>query len=297
MSDTQEMVKTETAHRDMDAVLDKAIEGGKVVAQESGTIATPVPVPRVQVVPSEQAAAEVQQQSGRGPLALLDHSEHVGELLKALVKATLKFEEIDTNLTATVTSRREGARSYKYDYADLRQVNAAVRRPLAEEGLVLLHGAQPGSATSVRVRTELWHADSEQWFRTELLVGIVGTDPQAIANGISYAKRYNLLAILNLSPGAEDDDASTASGVQAEVRQKAAATDEKEFVVSTRVVKRGDKTFYGIKGSAAAGELFTADKEVYEACEEARIAKRAVRLAWSQQKFDGIEAQWIVEVS
>lgn len=141
--------------------------------------------------------------------AMLEYSEDLGELLTGLVEATLKFEEIDRDLEATVTSRKEGARGYTYRYASLQEINKAIRKPLAENGLVVMHGARPmrgdGQNVSVRVRTTLFHT-SGQWVRTDLQVGIFGSDPQNIGIGISYAKRYNILALLNLSPGDEDDN-------------------------------------------------------------------------------------------
>jgi hypothetical protein len=120
----------------------------------------------------------------------------------------------------------------------------AIRKPLAESGLVFIHGARPvmeGNRLALVVRTELWHV-SGQWLRNDLPVGIFGSSPQDIGTGISYAKRYNVLALANLSPGGEEDDDD---GVGASNRRPASPPQP--------AARRSQAPVQGQTGAAPAG--------------------------------------------
>jgi len=139
---------------------------------------------------------------------MLEWSDETDQILPALVAATLGVDEISLDGTASIVSRKGDASSFRYRYATLREVNSAVRKPLAQNGLIIAHGARPmltGDRQWVVVRTELRHV-SGQWCRNDLPVQIFGGDPKEVGIGVSYAKRYNILALLNLSPGEDEDD-------------------------------------------------------------------------------------------
>lgn len=147
--------------------------------------------------------------------AFLEHSPDITELLTALVKATLMFDEIEFDRNAQIKSDKA---NYAYQWASLKEINKTIRKPLAECGLLIMHGARPNSNSALTVRTELWHT-SGQWIRNDLPVGIFGSDPREVGKGITYAKRYNVMALLNLSPGDEDDD-DGAAGSEAIAQQQ-----------------------------------------------------------------------------
>jgi len=233
--------------------------------------------------------------------AIIERSESVGDLLAALTAATLEFPEIEPDLTAFIVPRKEGARPYQYDYASLRSVNKAIRQPLAKHGLVLLHGPRVDRG-SVVVRTELWHL-SQQWFAIETQLPVETASPQAVQAAVTYGKRYNVLALLNLSPGAEDDDAASASGVDAVIEPKDTAPPETatvgqsgdDQVVTTRQVRYKGAIYYGIRLSKGRSELWTDDRSIYDAAESARLSGAKVSVVSERREINGRGAMWIVE--
>jgi hypothetical protein len=64
-------------------------------------------------------------------------SETLSQLVTALAAAQATFEPIEKALTASVASRREGARSFTYRYASLADVLQVVRPTLARNGLAV----------------------------------------------------------------------------------------------------------------------------------------------------------------
>lgn len=96
---------------------------------------------------------------------------------------------------------------FKSRYASLAAVNATIMGPLAENGFVLMQGGTE-VAGKVWLKTTLTHkgGHSESFIYP---LNVTSENPQAMASAISYARRYSLCALLNLST--EDDDAETAT--------------------------------------------------------------------------------------
>jgi ERF superfamily len=145
-------------------------------------------------------------------------SERTGELLVALLKARAQFQPIVKSAHVTVTTK--AGRKYDFDYAPLEVLQAATETALGAEGLVLVSAVQPRADGTVEVVTRLLHT-SEQWLESGIPSGPL-EDVKALSGFISYARRYNTLALLDLS--AEDDlDGSQATGDHIEPRTKAAS--------------------------------------------------------------------------
>ena len=139
------------------------------------------------------------------------HSDTFGRLVMALAQAQGEFQEIEKTLTATVQSRREGARSYTYDYADLATILTAVRPALSKYGLAIMQFPTVRRG-AVLVTTFLAHGESGEWFAGDLVVALDSADPQAVGSATTYARRYGLTALLGVAAGAQDDDGAAASG-------------------------------------------------------------------------------------
>lgn len=97
---------------------------------------------------------------------------------------------------------------FKSKYADLADVIQAVKPVMVANGLSLVQSPYDGDNGRVGVVTQLNHV-SGQWARGMYSMPVTKNDPQAVGTGISYARRYALLAILGLA--AEDDDGNAAS--------------------------------------------------------------------------------------
>lgn len=137
-------------------------------------------------------------------------SDSFGRLVMALAKAQGEFQEIDKRLTAKVESRREGARGYTYQYADLSTVLAAVRPALSANGLALMQ-IPTVRRGAVIVTTVLAHGESQEWFEADIAVALDNLDPQAVGSATTYARRYGVMALLSVAAGEPDDDGAAAT--------------------------------------------------------------------------------------
>jgi type II secretory pathway component PulM len=126
----------------------------------------------------------------------MQRSEELSELFAALSIAQGQIED-------AAKSRKNDF--YKSSYADLSSVRAAIRQPLADNGLSISQwdSVVPGG---VEVLTVLGHK-SGQWMSGTLFMP-VKHEPHPIGSGISYARRYSLMSIMNLA--ADDDDGNAA---------------------------------------------------------------------------------------
>ena len=126
----------------------------------------------------------------------MQRSEELNELFAALSIAQGQIED-------AAKSRKNDF--YKSSYADLSSVRSAIRQPLADNGLSISQwdSVVPGG---VEVLTILGHK-SGQWMSGTLFMP-VKHEPHPIGSGISYARRYSLMSIMNLA--ADDDDGNAA---------------------------------------------------------------------------------------
>lgn len=133
------------------------------------------------------------------------------ELAAALARAQGEFPPIRKNRTADVQTRSGG--SYRYGFADLATVLAAVRPALARHELALTQNPNVriiDGATFVGVETILAHSSGAS-IATVLELSVGDSTPQAIGSGLTFARRYSILALLGIA-AEEDDDAEAARG-------------------------------------------------------------------------------------
>lgn len=112
------------------------------------------------------------------------------------------------NFRDTVSSVKKWAENpfFKSHYADLPSILEVIKDPLKETGLAISHKCKSIDWGFVVV-TILGHAESGESIESEFPV--FGNKPQEIGSSISYARRYNLLALLDIPT--EDDDGNTAN--------------------------------------------------------------------------------------
>ncbi len=130
-------------------------------------------------------------------------SRTVARIALALAKAQGEFESVIKAGTAKIKSDKG---DYAYRYADLASVIAATRPALAANGIAVVCAAETVER-GVEVSTRLIHASGE-WIESARLWMACDARPQNVGSAITYARRYQLLALLGLAP--EDDDAATA---------------------------------------------------------------------------------------
>ncbi len=118
-------------------------------------------------------------------------------LAAALIAAQQAFGDV-------TKGRSVSTGKFSYTYADLGRVLDAITPALHENGLVISQCMDVKDAQPV-IHTVMMHADSDDDLHSYTpIVWADKTDPQKFGGGITYSRRYALMAICNLN--AEDDD-------------------------------------------------------------------------------------------
>lgn len=119
-----------------------------------------------------------------------------------MTKITAALLKVQTDIG--VIPKSESNPFFKSKYADLPAIMTLLQPKLTENGLVVTSACKDGN-----LRTEVIHVESGESVSSEFPIGNL-TDPQKIGSAITYAKRYNIVALLNLICD-QDDDGNSAS--------------------------------------------------------------------------------------
>ena len=125
---------------------------------------------------------------------------------KTLTEALVAFQAEAPKLLKGNTAK---AGSFSYKYVDLASVMDAIQPLLAKHGLSWSAFPTFGPDGSPALRYQLRHSCGESVHDCMPLL-IQKNDPQGLGSGITYARRYALLSVLNLVAD-EDDDGAKAS--------------------------------------------------------------------------------------
>lgn len=161
-------------------------------------------------------------------------------LWTALLAVQSEAIRLQKDAEADIQSR--SGRSYKYKYLTLAKLTESVLPVLTRHGLLwrtlpVLVGEKSCLAYSMR---HVSSGESEDGVMTLALSGSAG--PQEQGSGISFARRYALMAVLNLVPLETDDDG-----------RHAQATEEHKLSAGQRV-----KITDALKGVAQIGLFLSA---------------------------------------
>ena len=124
-----------------------------------------------------------------------------------LAKALLQVQE---RLRPVVKDETNGF--LRTRYATLANVLEAVRKPLTDNGVLLIQRAVDSPPGTVAVETRLIHCSGE-WMAGVTSIPLPEAEPgsrvnggQAVGAAISYARRYGLMAMLSMAAVDEDTD-------------------------------------------------------------------------------------------
>ena len=150
-----------------------------------------------------------------------------GPLAAALAKAQASFPAISRDKEVTVKLKTGG--EYKFKYAPLDSILAAVRGPLAANGLAIVQLLDE----DVLVTSLLHESGAILSGRTPIPAS---EGVQAYGSAITYLRRYSIQALLGIA-AEEDDDGNHAAGNQATFAKpsrqvRAPATGPKQETVS-----------------------------------------------------------------
>jgi hypothetical protein len=96
----------------------------------------------------------------------------------------------------------------KSKYANLAGVRAAIRDPLAKNGLAIVQGPRKAEG-GVEVETMILHKSGE-WISESVFIPVTKNDAHGTGAAITYGRRYGIMALLNIA--ADDDDGNGAIG-------------------------------------------------------------------------------------
>jgi hypothetical protein len=121
-------------------------------------------------------------------------SDTLTKISPALVKAINAIEGV-----------KKGADNpfFKSKYANLESVIEAAHDALSDNGLAVMQGPGPMDGNCITLTTRLVH-ESGEWIETDFSLPAGKMDPQAAGSAITYARRYSLMAMLNM-PAVDDD--------------------------------------------------------------------------------------------
>lgn len=125
--------------------------------------------------------------------------------MKNLLKALAKFHAECTPVTKTADNP-----FFKSKYATLDAIQEHIRKPLQDNGLVVTQANKVEDGSAIVVST-IWHVESGEFMESEFPVVVNKATAQEYGSAVSYAKRYSLSGLLNLTIQDEDDDGNKAT--------------------------------------------------------------------------------------
>jgi hypothetical protein len=145
-------------------------------------------------------------------------SRETKELNTAMAKAYAEYPVIGTN--------RQNA-YFKDDYADLNVIMTKIRPILAKNGITLTQRTIVSNDGATMLHTRIWHI-SGQWMETRARVIPTKNDPKTYASLLSYIKRYQAMAILNITviDDVNDDDAELEMAHSRDILAKGTAVNK-----------------------------------------------------------------------
>lgn len=98
---------------------------------------------------------------------------------------------------------------FRSKYADLASVWEAVRAALSKHGISVTQWPLKSDDGKLEILTRIAH--SGEWMRATFSIPVTKQDAQGYGSGVTYSRRFTLMAALGVAPG-DDDDAEAASG-------------------------------------------------------------------------------------
>lgn len=125
---------------------------------------------------------------------------------------------------------------FKSKYATLESVIDATRDALAKNELCVIQAPGVMTGNLLTMTTRLMHSSGE-WIEAEYQIPLAKADPQASGSAITYARRYALMALLNVPAVDDDAEAAQGRGNQAQGVITEAQAKELEKLIETAQVK------------------------------------------------------------
>lgn len=125
-------------------------------------------------------------------------SDQIAKLATALAKAQAKMANAEKDAENPF---------FKSSYATLASVWDSCRGPLTANGLSVIQTTEEADR-GTKLVTILAH-ESGEWIRSEMYLRPKDNTPQAIGSALTYARRYELAAIVGVSVADDDGESAT----------------------------------------------------------------------------------------
>ena len=126
---------------------------------------------------------------------------------------------------------------FKSKYANLESVIEAAHDALSANGLAVMQGPGPMDGNCITLTTRLIH-ESGEWIETDFSLPAGKMDPQAAGSAITYARRYSLMAMLNM-PAVDDDGEASMPHSQPQTKVTQDQADTLEALIQDVGADRG----------------------------------------------------------
>ena len=155
----------------------------------------------------------------------MTHSESIKEIATALVKAQTALQNPSKN--------QDG---YGYKYADLASIIDQVKPVLSQNGLSIIQLPEPIESGMIKITTVLMHTSGEFFSGTITMPvpDMKGVNVAQITGAAyTYARRYALSAILNISADEDTDGAVKAKPTKAATISQPVVSTPTDLVLNT----------------------------------------------------------------
>ncbi len=193
--------------------------------------------------------------------SIVIQSENINEIAAALSNAQKTMDSPKKNKSVEIHTKT--GRIINFDYADLEAIKEVTQGPLGSNNLSISHAVIP-TGEKIFLKSKVMHS-SGQWIAS--LFPLSGQiDMKEFAGEMTYAKRYNKTALLDLFadddkdgddlPTKKDKDASKNSS---QAKQKPVSAPNKNSVSESLPKK---PAVPGVISAAQRGRLYTIANEV-----------------------------------
>lgn len=171
----------------------------------------------------------------------------------SLKKKLFEFQKVHFRIWKNAEAGKDSKWGYKY--ATLDKIWDVIQDKMDELQILESSSIKYNDSGEVFVYTSLWDVEDEDW---DAMCSLFPIDkelsPQDIGKAITYGRRYNLVALLNLKIVGEDDDAQWIGG-----RKKAINGDKfVDTVINNNNVEKAKTLFEKIE----AGEYSVSDAKL-----------------------------------
>lgn len=147
-------------------------------------------------------------------------SQETTEIMKAIMNVQQGADPVRKEATGQVGSRQ-------YKYSNLVDTWETIKDLMKSNNLVVLQSPTTGDAgIGQYFETLIFHTDSGQWIREQMLMVLQRDDPQAIGAGITYYRRYMITSMLGLIPDDDNDAKDHRLATQEQKAQMVGAVKE-----------------------------------------------------------------------